>query len=144
MVGAVAELQQALGAIDLDAEEGRHTWSTVDLLVRLSGEGRSWDVVILHIGDNGILSAKQFDDIMKLLSNVQRVIWVNDKVPREWEDLNNTVFAAGCKRYATAVLVDWHAFSANRPELFWEDGIHVRPEGATAYAALIAAAVALP
>ncbi len=32
----------------------------------------------------------------------------------------------------------------DRPELFWEDGIHLRPQGARVYAALVAAAVNAP
>jgi lysophospholipase L1-like esterase len=48
------------------------------------------------------------------------------------------------KRYPNAVMVDWHAASANRPELLWTDGIHLRPEGAQFYANLIAALVKAP
>ena len=39
---------------------------------------------------------------------------------------------------ANAVLVDWHAYASEHPEFFWDDEIHLRPEGAQAYAQLIA------
>ena len=42
------------------------------------------------------------------------------------------------KKYKNAVLVDWHNIAADHPEFFYDDGIHLRPEGATAYAQLIA------
>jgi lysophospholipase L1-like esterase len=44
--------------------------------------------------------------------------------------------------YPNARLVDWHAASAGHPELFWPDGLHPRPEGATLFASLVAAALA--
>ena len=68
--------------------------------------------------------------MMRLLEGVPKVVVVNVKVPRPWEQSNNEVLADGVRRYLDkAVLVDWHATSASRPELFVEDGIHLQPEG---------------
>jgi hypothetical protein len=52
--------------------------------------------------------------------------------------------AEGVARYPNAVLVDWHAASIDHPDFFWGDGIHLRPEGAQAYAQLIAASLGAP
>jgi lysophospholipase L1-like esterase len=49
------------------------------------------------------------------------------------------VLAEGVRRYPNAVLADWHAARANRPEFFVEDGYHLQPEGQRVYADLIAA-----
>ena len=46
--------------------------------------------------------------------------------------------AAAVAGAPNAVLVDWQAASAGRYELFWRDGVHLRPDGAQIYAALIA------
>jgi hypothetical protein len=97
--------------------------------------------VILHIGDNGFFAAGVFDKIMAELKNVRQVVVVNVRAPRDWEAPNNSMLAAAVKRYPNAVLVDWHSASEDHPELFWKDGIHLRPEGATFYAALIAKAI---
>jgi hypothetical protein len=63
-------------------------------------------------------------------SALRRVLVVNVTVPPGVEDPvavpNN------------AVLVDWYAASFDHPEYFWEDGTHLTPEGAWAYAGLIA------
>jgi hypothetical protein len=69
---------------------------------------------------------------------------VNLKVPRSWEGSNNTVIAEGVARYSNTALIDWHALSVDRPDFFWSDGIHLRPEAALYYSQLIAAAVAAP
>jgi hypothetical protein len=42
------------------------------------------------------------------------------------------------------MLVDWHAASADRPDLFWRDGYHLRPQGAQVYADLVAASHKTP
>src|SRR5262249_2559553 len=98
-------------------------------------------VVVVHMGNNGTFSAAQFDSMMQVLADVPRVVFVSVKVPRAWEGPNNAVIAEGVQRYANTVLVDWRATSVGRPDLFWDDGIHLSPEGAAAYAALIAAQI---
>ena len=99
---------------------------------------RIGSVVVLHIGDNGFFRASCFDRIMTELEGASRVLVVNLKVPRNWEGPNNRMLASAVTRYENASLVDWHSASKDRPELFWADGIHVRPEGARLYANLIA------
>ncbi len=54
---------------------------------------------------------------------------------------SNSVLAEGVRRYPNAALVDWYAASADRPEFFWEDGYHIRPEGQPTYADLISASL---
>ncbi len=78
---------------------------------------------------------------MQVLADVDRVVFVNIKLPRRWEGPNNATLAEKVQQYPNAVLVDWYAASVDRPELFWNDGIHLRPVGAQVYAALIAAAL---
>jgi hypothetical protein len=51
---------------------------------------------------------------------------------------NNAVLADGAGRHPNAALVDWYAASLDHPEYLWEDGTHLTPEGARAYAGLIA------
>jgi lysophospholipase L1-like esterase len=74
---------------------------------------------------------------MQTVSGVERVVFVNVKVPRTWEEPNNEVIAEGVNRYPNAVLVDWYSASADRPELFYSDGYHLRPEGQQIYADLV-------
>jgi hypothetical protein len=87
----------------------------------------------------GNITIEQFDEIMRALVDVPRVIFVNVKAPRPWEVPNNEVIADGMLRYPkNALLADWHATSADRPELFVDDGIYLQPEGQRVYADLIA------
>jgi peptidoglycan/LPS O-acetylase OafA/YrhL len=143
MVSAADELERAIPGVQIDAAIGRQVSAAIRLLKQLHDAGQLGDAVIIHVGNNGVFSAKQFDEIMGVLAGVRRVVFVNVKVPHRWGEPNNTVLAEGVARYANAVLVDWHAASADQPDLFWKDGIHLRPEGAQLYAALIAAALGI-
>jgi lysophospholipase L1-like esterase len=82
--------------------------------------------------------------MMDVLAGVDKVVFVNDKVPRFWEQPNNEVLAEGTRRYPNAVLVDWYSASVDRPELFAKDGIHPQPAGRRLYAEMIAARVEDP
>jgi hypothetical protein len=55
-----------------------------------------------------------------------------------WESGDNSVIANGVSRYPNAVLVDWHNTGDAHPEFFYDDEIHLRPDGADSYAQLIA------
>ncbi len=101
--------------------------------------GTLGDLVIVHLGTNGSFTSGEFDRIMEIAGGAQRVVFVNLRVPRDWEGGDNAILAEGVQRYPNAVLVDWHSVAVEHPEYFYDDGIHLNPEGATNYAALIAA-----
>lgn len=82
--------------------------------------------------------------MLQLLAGVERVVLVTVRVPRPWEAGNNSLIRAAEERYDNVRVADWYGASAGRYELFWDDGIHPRPEGAVEYANLIAAALAAP
>ena len=138
MLGAVGELQKDIpGLTVVDAEVGLQVYAAIDILGSRRATGQLGDVVIVHIGNNGTFTKGQFDQIMRILSGVDRVVFVNVTVPRTWEGPNNEVIAEGVKRYPNAVLADWHSASADRPELFYGDGYHLRPKGQRVYTDLV-------
>jgi lysophospholipase L1-like esterase len=142
MQGAAPALYETFPGIEVDAEKGRQVYRPpVDGLIAqlLEGQasGRLGQVVVLHLGNNGVYPKESFDRIMQALADRRLVVVLNVRVPRPWEDNNNRVITEGVKRYANVVLVDWYALTAKRPELFWNDGHHLRPEGAQFYAGLI-------
>jgi hypothetical protein len=78
---------------------------------------------------------------MRLLSGVDRVVFVNVNVPRSWEEPNNEVISEGVQRYPNAVLVDWYAASVNHPEYFYSDGYHLRPKAQKIYGDLVSSSL---
>jgi hypothetical protein len=141
MLGAVPELGQHIKGVSIDAALDRQVSAGIDLLRFWRASGQLGDTVVIHLGTNGTFSAGQFDEIMSVLGERRTAVFVNLRVPREWQDGNNEVLAEGVARYPNARLVDWHAWTSTRADAFYDDGTHVKPAGANLYAALIAAAL---
>jgi lysophospholipase L1-like esterase len=140
MLGAVYRLQREIPNLTvIDARGNRQAPEAIGVLRQLRATGKLGDVVIVHIGNNGVFTAEEFDEMMRVLASVHKVLIVNVTIPdgHSWVP-NNKVLADGVLRYPNrAVLVDWYGASAGHPEYFW-DGIHLTPQGARAYADLIA------
>jgi len=142
MQGVTNELRRTLGEdVIIDAEQGRQAKQALSVIRKLRTDGRINPVVVLHIGANGFFSRAMFDKIMTELKDAKKVIVVNVKVPRNWQDANNAMMADAIRLYPNAELLDWYGASNEHHELFWKDGIHLRPKGARLYAGFIAKAV---
>jgi len=137
MLSGAKELKKAIPKIEIDATVSRQLAAGITALKARRTAGTLGDVIVIHLGSNGTFSAKNFDQIMEVLADVPKVIFVNVKVPRSWERTNNAVIAAGVARYPNTLLVDWKAASNGHPELFAKDGFHLTPKGAVLYTSLI-------
>jgi hypothetical protein len=133
---AAKEQLDAAGVV-VDAVSGRQTEEALLVLQRLEREGSLRETVVVHIGHNGPFSAEQFDRFVEVAGPNRRVIFLTVRVPREWETANNDVIAAGAARYENVSVLDFRGATEGRPELFWDDGLHLRPEGADFYAAFV-------
>ena len=67
MLGAAHELAAQVPGIDLDAAVGRQVSQAIRLLEERKANGQLGDIVLLHLGNNGAFSAKQFDRIMEVV-----------------------------------------------------------------------------
>jgi peptidoglycan/LPS O-acetylase OafA/YrhL len=141
MIQGAKALVRDLGPVRVDAAVGRQIDEGISILEHRAATGALAGVVIVQLGNNGPFYDGQFDEIMAALRNVPVVVWINVRVPREWEGHNNRIIAGAVRRYPNARMVDWNAATAGRPDLFWKDGYHPRPAGARLYADLVAAAL---
>jgi hypothetical protein len=141
MLGAAQQLAARIPRVDIDAAISRQTSQAVLLLWDRLQEGTLGEVIVVNVGNNGTFASAQFDQIMAIAGPTRRVVFINNKVPRRWEETNNAVIAGGVSRYPNAVLVDWHSEGEARPDFFLDDSVHLRPEGAKAFANMVAAAI---
>ncbi len=144
MIGVYEELDRAIDDFAMRADVGMQAAGVIEITQKRRAAGDLGEDVVVHIGSNGPLGADQFDEMMHHLKDARRVVFVNLKVPRPWEQRNNDMLVEGVRRYPNAVLVDWHAASDGRPELFVDDGIHLQPEGQRLYVDLITAHLEAP
>ena len=94
--------------------------------------------VVLNMGNNGALTQDQVIAIFEALSESEKVIVVNTAVPRGWRDVNNRLIAEIAQQYPNISVVDWNLASADHPEYFAPDGVHLVPEGVAVYISEIA------
>jgi hypothetical protein len=141
MLQSATALAQDLGPVRVDAAVGRQINQGITILEHREAAGTLAGTVIVQLGNNGPFYDGQFDEVMAALRDVPLVIWINVRVPREWEAHNNRIIASGVARYPNARMVDWNAATEGRADLFWADGYHPRPAGAKLYADLVAAAL---
>jgi lysophospholipase L1-like esterase len=141
MLGAKAALEQRMPGILVDAAVNRQVKGGAELATALVAQGRIGRAVIVHLGTNGVTTQQQFDELMTSLAGVPRVVMLNTKVPRPWEGRVNGLIADTVQKYPNVVFVDWKTQGGANKAWVWNDGIHLRPEGATAFADLIAQAV---
>ncbi len=141
MLQSATALAHDLGPVRVDAAVGRQINQGITILEHREEAGALAGTVIVQLGNNGPFYDGQFDEVMAALRGVPTVIWINVRVPREWEAHNNRIIASGVARYPNARMVDWNAATEGRPDLFWNDGYHPKPAGARLYADLVAAAL---
>ena len=142
MVDTQNALRAQIPGIYVDALVGRHLRGGISVLRSLRNQHRLGDVVVIHLGTNGAFTSADFDSIMQVLQGIQRVVFINLRVPRRWETPDNRTIAAGVRRYSNAVLLDWHnRWHECGTNVFWSDGIHPTPSGAACYARMVATAV---
>jgi hypothetical protein len=121
----------------VDASQSRQFSTGVDELQGYRDRGELADVVVVHLGTNGSVDPDDFTRMMNVLAGVRKVVVLTAKAPRPWEEqVNDTIFAEAGK-YENVVVLDWHAIGGAHPEYFWDDAIHLRPEGAQVYSQLI-------
>ncbi|MDQ6839793.1 MAG: hypothetical protein M3137_16070, partial [Actinomycetota bacterium] len=122
-------LAAKIGDLVLDAQLGRQTSASLAAAKALRDSGRLGDEVVLQVGNNGVVTKSQFDQFMEVFSAVRRVVVVNVRVPRPWEQPNNDVLADGVRRYSKAVLVDWNKLGSEHPDVFDGDSVHLTRSG---------------
>ena len=140
LLGAANEIAHQIGAIDVDAAIARQAGPTIQVLRERAAANALTPTVLIQIGNNGLFTTRQFDEMMSVLTGHQ-VLVVNLRVPKPWEGPNNAMLAEAVQRYPNAHLVDWHSASANHPELFTDDGTHLMPAGARIFADLVVASL---
>ena len=98
------------------------------------------EVVVLHLGTNGIFDPAQLDELRRLSIGLDRLVVLNIRAPRNWESFVNEQLAPTAN-WNKVEFIDWHTISADRPDWLTGDHVHLTEDGQNAYTALIADAI---
>jgi len=124
----------------IDAVVGRQLYEGDDIYLAHLAEGYDQRVVVFSCGDNGVAYEEDVVDLVESAGSRQ-VYLVTTRVPLPLQDMNNALFYEVAARYDNCEVIDWYAESEGHDEYFWDDGTHLRPEGAYAYVMMLRRAI---
>ena len=144
MVDLAPALQQLLPGITIDGQVGQQLYQVQSQVGQLKAAGDIGNRLIIELGTNGYYSVAQLDDLLSALGPMERIVLVNTRVDRPWEQPVNQTIAAVARTHPNVTVVDWYDASADDPGAFQPDGIHLTPQGAQFLAGLILHALETP
>jgi hypothetical protein len=89
------------------------------------------------MGTNGLVREADLKPILEELSDRNRVVVVNVRVPRVWMEPTNKMIASLVAQYPNARLADWSATSKGHKKYFAPDGVHLTKSGGEVFGNLI-------
>ncbi|WP_430353573.1 SGNH/GDSL hydrolase family protein [Viridibacillus arvi] len=140
IVGVAPYLEELLPGILVDGKVGRQMIQAEETVKQLQTEGKLGGKIIIELGTNGLFNSNQLRNLLSLLSDKQIFI-VNTRVPREWENTVNNTISEVAPEFKNTTIIDWYVASEGKENYFYQDGIHLKPEGAKFYASLILKAI---
>jgi RNA-binding protein YhbY len=122
----------ASAGIEVDAQVGRFFWQGLKIL-----RARALpDKVVVHLGTNGGITSNRLLELDYMLEG-RDLLMLNIKAPVSWRDSSNRLLSQFAKSRNNVKLLNWSGIGGKHPEWFWNDQIHLRPEGAQAYSRLV-------
>jgi peptidoglycan/LPS O-acetylase OafA/YrhL len=141
LLAASLWIGQQINIVKVDAVVGRQALQLRALIERMAAAGELQSTMILNLGNNGTVDEATLRGILGKLKECRRVVVVNARVPRSWQEDDDALMARIVPIYRNAALADWRRASDNHPEYFGPDGIHPGAVGARAYSDLIVKAL---
>ena len=137
VLSARKSLRSVMGKVSIDAAVSRQPEVIAERIRLRREERRLGPNVIIHMGTNGIVQEEDLRPILDELSDRNRVVVVNVRVPRVWMKPTNETIALLVAQYPNARLADWNSISKGKKGYFAPDGVHLTKTGADAFGALI-------
>ncbi|MHB8220836.1 MAG: acyltransferase family protein [Acidimicrobiales bacterium] len=144
LVDASTDLEAMLPGIVIDAKVGQQLYQVQSTVPQLKANGDIGNRLILELGTNGPYSVTQLETLINSLGPMKKIVLINTRVSRPWQTEVNATIATVAAHYPNATVMNWFADSANGPQYFYTDGIHLNPAGAQYYASLIVQALGSP
>ena len=121
---------------NVDAKVSRQFTDLPKVLESLKESKKLKNIVVIHLGTNGVINKESFETSMKLLEG-KTVYLMNTVVPKPWEKSVNKSLKEWSEDYKNITIIDWYKYAKGEKQLFYKDATHPKPEGAKAYAEFI-------
>ena len=135
MLGCAQNLEQLIGRrLRVDAVVGRQVDETIARLAQYRAAGELPSTVIVQIGDNGPVWATDMQKLRTVLAGVPRVVLVNVRLARSWQNEVNGELSSYVRSWPQAVVADW--FTHSSPSML-SDGVHPSFPARDVYASVV-------
>ncbi len=141
MAASAMALAKALPGIYIDAVPSRQMPAGLAVVRHLAATGRLRPVVVMGLGTNYIVTARQLSQLLWIIGPHRRLVLINTYVPDEWSKEVNATDATFIRRHPGVVLADWYDTIKNRIYLLWPDHVHPEMPGTSVYARMVYRAV---
>ena len=121
---------------NIDAKVSRQFTDLPKVLEALKDSKKLKNIVVIHLGTNGVINKESFETSMKLLEG-KTVYLMNTVVPKPWEKSVNESLEEWSEGYDNITIIDWYKYAKGEKKLFYKDATHPKPEGAKKYAEFI-------
>lgn len=123
----------------VDATVSRQFGSAVSVVRRAATTGTLPRNLVVHLGTNGTITARDCRALVTAAGTARRVFFVNVRVPRSWATGNNATLSGCDAAFAPdrVMIIDWASAAAAHPAWIGTDRIHPSSSGRLGYAALI-------
>ena len=137
MLGAAQNMKDLFPDVVVDANVNRQVYSSQDLIQKLADEDLLKDPVVIGLGTNGDFTETQFADFMKLLGD-RKVYWLNVHAPSlRIQGVVNSALTKYASSYDNLTIIDWYNYSKDHSDWFYDDQVHLTPEGRIGYTKLL-------
>lgn len=142
-IGVEPDLLRSFASVEVHAAIGEQPWTMVD---QLAAEATtiSADVVLIHIGNNGIVDRARLEGAIARIPATTSVVVAVPRVPRSWGAPNVTALRRLAHETPRVHLLDWYAATDGRPDFVVADGVHPTSAGGRAYVRLLQEVLARP
>jgi hypothetical protein len=137
VLSARDSLRSVIGKVSIDAAVSRQPNVIADRIRARRNEQRLGAAVVIHMGTNGIVQEADLRPILEELSDRDRVVVVNVRVPRVWMKPTNEMISSLVTQFPNVRLADWNKASKGHKGYFAPDGVHLTKTGAEVFANLI-------
>jgi len=102
---------------NIDAKVSRQFTDLPKVLEALKDSKKLKNIVVIHLGTNGVINKESFETSMKLLDG-KTIYLMNTVVPKPWEKSVNKNLEEWSADYNNITIIDWYKYAKGEKKLF--------------------------
>ncbi len=130
MLGAADVMRSTFVNSSVDAEVSRSMYALLDIVIDDVSAGTLGNPVVIGIGTNGPLNVGVCEEVIDLCGS-RDIFWLT--TTNNWQFANTDTILSLGETHDNVTIIDWETISDGHGEYFYNDGIHLTPEGRAAY-----------